>query len=155
MVTAKIKKCSLCQTKKEHNCFNKKKNSKDGLQNVCRSCNKQRAKRYYKENHKKHLGIIYNRKLKRKEVNQKLFFDFLLKSKCVDCSESNPLVLELDHIRDKRKEVSILLLYGYSWKVIKQEIDKCEVRCANCHSKKTHESNKSFRWRLYNKLINQ
>lgn len=150
-MTIKIKKCSLCQVRKEHSCFNKKRNSKDGLQNVCRSCNKQKAKRYYKENRKKHLATIYNRKLKRKEINQKLFFDFLLKSKCVDCNESNPLVLELDHIRDKRKEVSLLLLYGYSWNVIKKEIDKCEVRCANCHSKKTHENNKSFRWRLYNK----
>jgi|TARA_Y100000034_G_scaffold46732_1_gene57633 hypothetical protein len=28
---------------------------------------------------------------------------------------------------------------GYGWKIIKSEIDKCEVRCRNCHKIKTYE----------------
>jgi len=26
---------------------------------------------------------------------------------------------------------------GFSWKGIETEIDKCEIRCANCHARKT------------------
>ena len=32
-----------------------------------------------------------------------------------------------------------LVSQGYTWKTIKKEIDKCEVRCRNCHKIRTYK----------------
>ncbi len=59
-------------------------------------------------------------------------------SGCKDCGESNPIVLDFDHIRDKKYNVSRMIHDGFSWKAISKEIQKCEVVCANCHRIRTH-----------------
>jgi len=59
---------------------------------------------------------------------------------CVDCGETDIVVLEFDHIGDdKHFSISDATRHGYSITKIKNEIAKCEVRCANCHRKKTYE----------------
>jgi hypothetical protein len=55
----------------------------------------------------------------------------------MDCGETDPDVLEFDHLRDKRADISTLVQYGVSWKTVQDEIAKCEVRCANCHRRRT------------------
>ena len=55
-------------------------------------------------------------------------------SECKDCGESNPLVLDFDHVRGKKIMcISNMVRNSYSIETIQKEIDKCEVRCANCH----------------------
>lgn len=56
---------------------------------------------------------------------------------CVDCGESRLACLDLDHVRDKKAPVSKLVAAGYSIPTVQKELDKCEVRCANCHRVKT------------------
>ena len=59
---------------------------------------------------------------------------------CVDCGEANTIVLEFDHIGDDKDfNLSDAARKGVSMKKLKDEIAKCEVRCANCHRKKTYE----------------
>ena len=59
---------------------------------------------------------------------------------CVDCGEADIVVLEFDHINDdKHFSISDATRLGYGMPKIKAEIAKCEVRCANCHRKKTYE----------------
>ena len=53
-----------------------------------------------------------------------------------DCGETDPIVLEFDHLRDKRFEISAAL-HGRNWEAILDEITKCEVVCANCHRRRT------------------
>lgn len=65
---------------------------------------------------------------------------YLEKHPCVDCGEPDPIVLEFDH-RDRKakvKPVSRLLAGHYSWKSVLMEIEKCDIRCANCHRRKTY-----------------
>lgn len=57
---------------------------------------------------------------------------------CTDCGISNHIVLDFDHIRDKKYNVSRMIHDGFSWKAILKEIEKCEVVCANCHRIRTH-----------------
>ncbi len=59
-------------------------------------------------------------------------------SGCVDCGISNHIILDFDHIRDKKYNVSRMIHDGFSWKSIKKEIEKCEVVCANCHRMRTY-----------------
>lgn len=67
-------------------------------------------------------------------------FEFLSTKACVDCGEKDPIVLEFDHrnSKDKFKIVAKMLSGHYSWKSVLGEISKCEIRCANCHKRKTY-----------------
>ncbi len=132
-----MKKCTNCKESKKLEEYNKNKSRKDGLNNICRICSKTRSKQYYKENpeiHKKNVRINSNRY--RKEVQRKIF-DYLCKHPCVDCGETNPVVLEFDHLRDKIDNVSTMIGAQRPPKLIFEEIAKCEIRCANCHRIKT------------------
>jgi len=65
---------------------------------------------------------------------------YLEANPCVDCGETDIIVLEFDHIGDdKHFSISDASRNGYGITRIKAEIAKCEVRCANCHRKKTYE----------------
>ena len=64
--------------------------------------------------------------------------DYVRKAKefsgCVDCGESNFIVLDFDHVSgNKIMCVSNMINKAYSLKAIQMEIDKCEVRWSNCH----------------------
>jgi hypothetical protein len=63
---------------------------------------------------------------------------FLSGHPCVDCGTSDPIVLEFDHVMDnKSADVSYMVGQGMRWERIEIEISKCQVRCANCHRRKT------------------
>lgn len=81
--------------------------------------------------------------LKQREIrkrNTDYIKNYLKNNPCVDCGESDIIVLEFDHIRgDKKFCISRAKTEGYSIKTIQTEIDKCQVRCANCHRRITHK----------------
>lgn len=82
----------------------------------------------------------YYRMKKRSERREKIkrkMMEFYKDHPCVDCGETDPRVLDFDHIHNKKHNVSTLLRKEYSWNSILEEAEKCEVRCANCHRKKT------------------
>lgn len=83
--------------------------------------------------------LYASQKKYRIEVRKQLF-DFLSKKKCIDCGEKDPIVLDFDHIdkNNKFKSVAKMLCGHYSFKTILKEIGKCEIRCANCHRRKTY-----------------
>ena len=81
----------------------------------------------------------------RTKVREQLF-NFLSKEECIDCGEKDPIVLDFDHIdrNNKFKTVSQMLCGHYSFETILKEINKCEIRCANCHRRKTYSQFKYF-----------
>jgi hypothetical protein len=132
-----MKKCSRCQIEKPIDCFNKNKTKKDGFQTMCKECSRAKSRKYYYDNHDKHIGEVGKRKKKVILENRKMLFEFYKTHPCIDCGESDPLVLELDHLRDKDECVSRAVGTGWSKERIIKEINKCVVRCANCHRRKT------------------
>lgn len=64
---------------------------------------------------------------------------------CVDCGNETKAVLQFDHLRDKHKNISFLVSKAYSIKMIKEEIEKCEIVCANCHTLRTFKRSNSYR----------
>lgn len=57
--------------------------------------------------------------------------EYFIAHPCVDCGMTDYRCLEFDHIRGvKEFEISRV---AYSWDRVLKEIEKCDVRCANCH----------------------
>lgn len=60
------------------------------------------------------------------------------KNPCVDCGESDPIVLEFDHVRGEKKfRIGAARRKCGSIGALLAEMAKCDMRCANCHRRKT------------------
>jgi hypothetical protein len=131
------KECSKCKSVKDILLFNKKKNSNDGFQPYCRECSRLKNRTYYKNNKSKQIKQIGERRKERRVRNRRFVFDYLMINHCIDCGETDPRVLEFDHRSDKLANIADLLREVCSIEKLKEEIAKCDVRCANCHRRKT------------------
>lgn len=59
----------------------------------------------------------------------------LLGGKCSSCAwQGNQAALQFHHTNPKEKEFVIGNVANKSWDVIKKELKKCILLCANCHS---------------------
>lgn len=59
---------------------------------------------------------------------------------CADCGyRTHHAALEFDHVRGDKKYSVGGMVYSASLTKIKEEIRKCDVVCANCHSIRTFE----------------
>ena len=135
-----IKICTKCSKpkdlKKDFSFKNKNKNIKLGY---CKSCMKDYHKTHYNDNINDYKIKNHLHKNKTIQENIDKIIEYKFQHPCIDCGNTNPIVLQFDHIDRKTKSnnVSYILRSGVSWTKIYQEIAKCEVRCANCHSIKT------------------
>ena len=55
---------------------------------------------------------------------------------CVDCGETDYVVLQFDHVGQKSFTVT-QHISDCSYKTILAEIQKCDVVCGNCHLRRT------------------
>ena len=141
-----LKTCSLCGQKKDYICFNKQKRSSDGLQSRCRDCDTLYAKEWYKKNKSLHCKNATKNKSKYIKRNRQFVIDYLSVHPCIDCGEANIVCLDFDHVRGKKhKNISYIVYAGRSLKTLQKEIDKCDIRCANCHRKKTAKTNGCYK----------
>jgi hypothetical protein len=78
---------------------------------------------------------------KQREIKRDWVCEYLNANPCIDCGEDDIVVLEFDHRDSKTKitEVPKMMNSTYSLDKLKEEIDKCDIRCANCHNRKTIE----------------
>ncbi len=137
-----MKNCGSCKELKESSEFYKNKLKKDGLGSYCKKCNTLWIKQRYQENksyydEKNRLG---------RERNKKYLLDYLKSHPCIDCGEKDPVVLEFDHLSDKKYVICTMVTNICSLKTIQDEINKCEVRCANCHRRKTAKSRNYYKF---------
>jgi transcriptional regulator with XRE-family HTH domain len=71
--------------------------------------------------------------------------EHLKNAHCVDCGQSDPVVLDFDHVGVKRRGVVQLADRESSIASLKREIAECQVRCANCHRRRTIVQQRHFR----------
>lgn len=141
------KRCGRCQLVKPVSEFHRRARSRDGLQGRCRSCNTEVAKQFHADNvgHCRARIGAWVRKVDLE--NQQRALEHLLTHPCVDCGEADPVVLDFDHQRDKIIGIAELLRRHVRWEIVAAEIAKCEVRCANCHRRRTAKEGQYFRYR--------
>ena len=73
--------------------------------------------------------------------------DVLTASGCVDCGELDVCVLEFDHVGVKTGSVMQLARREVGLARLSAEIQRCEVRCVNCHRRRTAREAGAFRAR--------
>ena len=118
----------------------------DGRQSQCRACKAKYAHAHHKRNApSRRKKIAENRKVRVLAAREHVK-NYLSTNPCMNCGESNPIVLEFDHVRGtKKNNISDLVCDGFSVDVIQVEIDKCDVVCANCHRIRT--SSRGYWWK--------
>lgn len=127
-----MKRCPGCEQSLPESKFARNKAKKDGLACHCRICKKKIQERWYARHKERHKKDVRERRAALKKRNKKKLFDFLCSNPCVDCGERRPFVLDFDHRGDKKAAISNLLDL-YAWENVLPEIQKCDVRCSNCH----------------------
>jgi hypothetical protein len=110
----------------------------------CKECRRKYDREYYASNKGKLLEKKKQNTNRTWERNIQNLAQYLLEHPCVDCGETDTRLLECDHLHSKTHNVTEMIR-GYSWTRILEEIDKCEVRCCNCHRLKTIERSGSWR----------
>lgn len=103
----------------------------------CRSCDAVYKRAYYLRNRASHIAHVKRIRLRTAQRNRLRVWQYLSQHPCVDCGERDIIVLEFDHLRDKRENLTQMVAGGFAWPAIEAEIAKCAVRCANCHRRKT------------------
>lgn len=96
-------------------------------------------KDYYYRTHEKRLDLKRVSQTDRRKRNAQYILEYLAVHACINCGEKDPIVLEFDHLHSKVKDISDMSKGCWSLEKIQEEIDKCEVRCANCHRRITHQ----------------
>ncbi|MFD5866326.1 hypothetical protein ACFWGP_15310 [Agromyces sp. NPDC127015] len=134
-------RCSACRQSKPIADFNRLRSARDGLQPICRECNTQKARDYDARHREARIRVIMARKAVQRQIALAAVGDHLLDHPCIDCGEADVRVLDFDHREncDETAEVMKLVQDGYGLLRIMAEIDKCDVRCRNCHAKVTCE----------------
>lgn len=131
-----MKRCRKCGKTKAFTDFTKNKRERDGYRRVCRLCSSAYEQERYEKNSSVRVVQAAGQE-SRRHRNRVFLHNYLLEHPCMDCGETDPVVLECDHVRDKHYNISMLVAAAFSLETIQKELDKCEIRCANCHRRKT------------------
>ncbi len=75
-------------------------------------------------------------RLARRHRNRIRIYSYLRDHACALCGESDPVVLDFDHLGEKCRDVTVIAAFGGLSDLL-AEIAKCRVLCANCHRRET------------------
>ncbi len=120
------KECGRCRRLLPSVLFNR---SGAGLQAWCRAC--------FAAYHQARRARAQERIVELRSAARSFVLTYLRDRPCSDCGIADIVVLEFDHLRDKRADVSRLMSRGTTIPRLAEEIQKCEVVCANCHRRRT------------------
>lgn len=144
IASAALRTCYMCKVAKPESDFALRSQRTGRRQAHCRACQRAYRRKHYVANRVEYVARELSRMHGNREKNRSLLLAYLADHPCVDCGEKDPIVLDLDH-RDpltKTADVSTLAARR-SWERVLAEIEKCDVRCASCHHRRTA---KQFDW---------
>lgn len=134
-----MKHCNKCDTDKDDSEFYTRiVQGKVKEDKWCKECHRAYRKEHYKQNKR-----VYIAKARRNnDKSSDWYRDYKSQLKC-KCGEDHPAALDFHHPDPTRKEFLVSkAVRRFGRKRLKEEIEKCEVLCANCHRK--HHWNESL-----------
>ena len=93
-----MKMCRRCQQLLDFSSFNYKDKEKGTFQVYFKSCSREYVKEHYARNKPYYIQKARNRNKWERSDRQQRILDYLLAKSCVDCGETDPIVLDFDHI---------------------------------------------------------
>jgi len=67
-------------------------------------------------------------------------YEYKREKGCKRCGEDDAVCLQFHHVEEKRMGVGRMIAYSYPESLIRAEVQRCVVLCANCH-RKEHYTN--------------
>ncbi len=136
VVYFRMRRCGRCGERKDLAEFAWRRKAKGQLDNYCRPCRAAYKQEHYAANRQRNIDRVKARKSEVITKRVRWLLDFLAAHPCVDCGEADTLVLEFDHLGDKRFTIANGLR-DRNWDSVLNEMAKCDVVCANCHRRRT------------------
>jgi len=147
-------RCGSCKKKKMGSEFSWKNKEKGIRSRMCKACQKIASRKSYLKNREVVCKRSANDRIRRRTEAAKFVMEFLRTHPCVDCGESRILRLSFDHDGSKKDfDICYGVGNGYGIGRIGSEIQKCKVRCFNCHMEKTAKERKFLSWNILEGLV--
>lgn len=125
-----MKFCSVCKQMKATEEFSKDASKSDGLQSKCKYCQKQLSHIHYLNNKEKYADVHNRHKEARRNLR-----DASKNKPCADCNILYPpWIMQFDHVRGTKQFVISEAMFNTPKRQLLEEIEKCDVVCANCHA---------------------
>lgn len=133
-----LRRCSKCRVLKPLVEFPFREAATGKRGHYCRRCQAAYRRAHYERNRSDYLQRAMNEVRLKREDGLLLLHEYLRSHPCVDCGETDIVTLEFDHIDPATKTMPVGAMIGRRrWSIVLAEIQKCEVRCANCHRRRT------------------
>ena len=121
-LAAEPKLCTRCDTSKPQSEFGKASARPDGLTAYCKLCTRSLNARNSKKN----------------EAREVVEQEIVARGGCMDCGSTVRAVMEFDHVRGvKVANISKMVATAASAQDVRDELNKCDLLCANCHRVRT------------------
>lgn len=105
--------------------------------NYCRPCRAAYKQEHYAAHRERYISMAGERKRAVVDARVRYLLDFFRENPCADCGETDPVVLEFDHVTGDKSFVIAQGVRDRRWSDVLKEIAKCDVVCANCHRRRT------------------
>lgn len=133
-----MKMCTRCNETKSLDEFGIRNRQTGTRQPWCRPCKRAYDRTAYRSQEDR-VSRVKERRRKQVPLLGQYVLEHLRANPCVDCGEEDLVVLEFDHVRGtKLMAVSKMVQQGVALETLKVEIAKCDIRCCNCHRRRTH-----------------
>jgi hypothetical protein len=123
--------CTKCKQEKLEKLFGFR-NKSEGIRRAdCLECYAKIKAKHYKKNKSKYMSA----QQKARQRNRDFIRECLQNSSCTDCKNPDWRLLEFDHVRGTKFAGISEMCFTRKCSVekIQEEIDKCDIVCANCH----------------------
>jgi hypothetical protein len=129
--------CGRCGKVKPLEEFAWRRIAKGQRHNYCRPCHAEYHREHYLANRQRYIDLAAKRARAVAEERFAFLIEYFGSHPCTDCGESDPIVLEFDHVGGDKEFNIAKGIRDRSWQGLLDEIAKCEVVCANCHRRRT------------------
>ncbi|HEU4943676.1 MAG TPA: hypothetical protein VFT10_00785 [Solirubrobacterales bacterium] len=131
-----MRRCGRCERQKPVENFAWRRKARGQRDSYSRPCRAEHKQERYAANKQKYIDAAARRRRAVVAERIELLIAYLREHPCADCGETDPLVLEFDHLRDKKFSIA-QAWRDHNWQTVLDEMAKCEVVCANCHRRRT------------------